>query len=93
MFLLWVAASVIVFDQITKALVVANLAPGEEWMPIEAIRPIFSIHHITNTGAAFGLFQDGRVFFILIALVVIVIILYFYRQMPDQAWLLRIALG
>lgn len=93
LFLLWVALNIIILDQLTKAIVVANLVPGEKWMPIEAIQPYFTITYITNTGAAFGLFQDGGTFFILITFVVIGIIIYFYREMPPDAWLLRAALG
>ncbi len=93
MLLLAVAFLVILLDQVTKALVVANLALYEEWMPIEALRPYFTIHHIRNTGAAFGIFPEGGTFFMVVAFIVVGVIIYFYRQMPDSAPAVRVALG
>ena len=91
--LLAVALTVIVADQVTKALVIANLAPYEEWMPIEALRPYFTIHHVRNTGAAFGILPGGGTLLMIIALVVVGVIIYFYRQLPERVWLVRVALG
>lgn len=91
--MLAVALTVILLDQVTKALVVANLALNEEWMPIEALRPYFTIHHIRNTGAAFGIFPEGGTFFMVVAFIVVGVIFYFYRQMPDSPPAVRVALG
>lgn len=91
--LIAIAGGVILLDQITKAYVVAHLGYRESWMPIEAIAPFFRFTHIRNTGAAFGLFPDGGVIFLIIALVVSAFILYFYRQIPRGQWLFRLALG
>jgi len=55
-------------DQITKALVVMNLAPGES-RPL--FPPIVSLTHVQNTGAAFGLFKGQQVLFIVLSLIVI----------------------
>ncbi len=93
LFLVWVALSVIVIDQLSKAIIVASLEPYEEWMPIEAIRPFFSITYVTNTGAAFGILPQGGMLFTLIALIVVGVIIYFYRQLPERVWLVRVALG
>lgn len=91
--LVWVALTVIVIDQITKALVVANIPAWESWMPLDAIRPYFTITHVQNTGAAFGLFQGGGDLFAVIALVVAALIVYFYFQLPGSIWPVRLALG
>ncbi|GAB4572410.1 MAG: signal peptidase II [Anaerolineae bacterium] len=91
--LIGVALLVIALDQLTKALVVANLGLYEQWAPIEALRPYFTFTYVQNTGAAFGLFQGGRVVFLLVGVVVIGIILVFYRQLPEGATLMRVALG
>ncbi len=93
LFLLAVAAVVIVLDQLTKALVTANLALHEQVAPVEALRPYFTFTYVRNTGAAFGLFPSGGVFFIVVALVVSAMIVYFYRTMPDQTPMMRAALG
>lgn len=92
-YLVGIAFVVVLFDQITKAIVVANLDLYETWMPIEALAPYFNFIHIRNTGAAFGIFPDGGLFFTVVAFVVIGVIVYFYRELPDHSLLIRTALG
>ena len=53
--LLVVAAAAVAADQLTKALVVRELALGEE---VEVAGPL-AIHHVQNTGIAFGLFAGA----------------------------------
>ena len=83
----------ILADQITKAYVVAHLALHDSWMPIDAIEPVFRFTHVHNRGAAFGLFPQGGMFFLFVAVIVSGVIIYYYRQIPGQAWLVRLALG
>ena len=54
-----VAAAAILADQITKHLVASQLAVGDA---VDVVGP-FSIHHVHNSGVAFGLFdrRDGHV--------------------------------
>jgi signal peptidase II len=92
-FLFGVALLAILVDQITKAYVVNHLAPYDSWMPIQFIEPVFRITHVHNTGAAFGIFPEGGSIFLVIAVVVSSFILYYYRQLPRGAWLVRLALG
>jgi signal peptidase II len=84
---------VIVIDQLTKAYVVAHLGYRDSWVPIKAIESIFRFTHVHNTGAAFGMFPEGGLVFLIIAAVVSVIIVIYYHQIPAEAWLARIALG
>jgi signal peptidase II len=88
-----VAGLVIALDQWTKHLVEANLGLYETWTPIPALEGWFEFHHITNTGAAFGLFQNGNLFFIGVAIVVSIVVLFYYWKLPAGQWLLRLALG
>jgi len=92
-FLLLITGLTILVDQASKAYVVDRLALHESWMPVDAIAPIFRITHVHNTGAAFGMFPDGGSVFLIIAVVVAGVILFYYRQIPEHAWLVRIALG
>jgi len=92
-FLVAVALAVIALDQISKALVVASLDLYEQWAPVEALRPYFTFTYVRNTGAAFGILQDGNMLLALVAFVVVGMILYFYRQMPHQSRAIRLALG
>ncbi len=91
--LIAVALAVIIADQITKALVVANLALYQSWAPVDSLRQLFTVTRVHNTGAAFGLFPDGGAFFALVAVIVVGIVIYFYRTMPDEMPLIGIALG
>jgi signal peptidase II len=88
-----IAALIIAVDQITKSLVLSNLSVGESWNPIPFLKPYASITHVTNTGAAFGLFKDQGTVFAIVAIVVVVGILVFYGySAPRHAWL-RVSLG
>ncbi len=93
-FLTIVAACVIVVDQAAKALIVANVPLNGEWAPIPDLAHLFAITHTTNTGAAFGIFPDSGVVFLIIPVIVSGFIVYYYRKLPDQGgWPVRLALG
>ncbi len=87
------AGAVLILDQATKELVRTQLDFGEIWMPIEAIRPYMHIVHWSNTGAAFGMFQQGGMVFTILAIVVSAAIIWYYRDSDSATWLVRIALG
>ncbi len=88
-----VVALVLLADQISKAYVAAHLPLHDSWAPVQALEEVFRFTHVRNTGAAFGLFPQGGIVFLIIAIIVSVIILYYYRQVPADAWLIRLALG
>jgi signal peptidase II len=91
--LLAIAAATLIADQVTKFLVVTYLAPHGAWAPIPALSNFFTIEYTTNTGAAFGLFKDWGTIFIGVAVVVIAAIIIYQNQVPQEAWLVRLALG
>jgi len=86
-------AFVLLVDQVSKHLVTAWLAEGQSWDAVSWLAPLFSITHVTNTGAVFGLFPRWGDFLIVVAVVVIVAIILYYRHLPHGQWLVRIALG
>jgi signal peptidase II len=88
-----ITALVVLIDQLSKAYVVAHLDYHHSWMPLGLIKPVFRFTHVHNTGAAFGLFPQGGLIFLIIAVFVSVIIVFYYRQIPAEAWLVRVALG
>lgn len=90
---LGVAAVVLVVDQITKYIVLTHLAVGEVWNPIPILMPFVRVTHITNTGAAFGMFREYGVFFAIVAVVVVIGIVAFYRYLPPSQGWLRVSLG
>ena len=71
----------IVFDQWTKALAVAHLMKQE---PFVLIPGVFQLHYLENRGAAFGMLQGQRVFFIVMAMIVLLVIAYIYFKLPWQ---------
>ena len=89
--LFWGAAlSVIVLDQITKAMVRTGLDRGESWPdPDWPLR----IRYVTNTGAAFGILQDQTTFLIVTALIGLSAIYLYYRFPPFDHWIVPIAIG
>jgi signal peptidase II len=92
-FLLSLAGVLIAVDQITKAIVRNNLAVGDVWAPWPWLLPYARIVHWTNTGAAFGMFQNLGSLFMILSLVVSVAIIYYFPQISTQDWPLRLALG
>jgi signal peptidase II len=88
-----VAALVVAADQLSKAWVVQNLP---EHVPVDVfpwLHSVLSFTRLTNTGVAFGLFPQFGDFFTVLAAVVIVAILFFYRTLEIEDWLMHLALG
>jgi signal peptidase II len=90
-----IAIVIIVLDQWTKSLVRANIPLGGTWLPdsMQWLHPYARIVHWYNTGAAFGMFKDGSMVFTVLAFIVIVMILYYYPQVEQADWSLRIAMS
>ena len=76
MLLLIIAAFVVVVDQFTKYLVTSNMIEG---MGIPIVDGIFHLTYILNPGAAFGILENNRWFFVLTALAVLAF-LFYYRH-------------
>lgn len=85
-----IAASVLGFDQLTKAIVRANLALGESWPNDDWL---VKFTHITNSGAAFGILQGQVLFLTVTALVGSAAILIYYLFPPLEHGIFRVALG
>ncbi len=72
------ALSVLILDLVTKEMIVKNLQPNET---IAIIENIFHITFVRNPGAAFGILQNQRLFFIIVTVVVIVVIVGVYWKL------------
>ncbi len=86
---LGLAATVIVADQLTKALLVSRLAPGES-MPI--VGDYLRLVHSQNNGALFGLFRESAVLFGLASIVVIGLIVVYHARSGRSRYM-SVALG
>lgn len=91
--LVLILAIILVLDQVTKAIVRANIPYGSIWMPLDWLRPYLKFVYIHNTGAAFGLFQSGGLIFGIMAILVSAFIIYYYPQIPQEEKLMRVALA
>ncbi|HMR99770.1 MAG TPA: signal peptidase II [Anaerolineales bacterium] len=90
-----VAGLIVLFDQWTKSLVRENLPLGATWLPesLEWLSPYARFVHWHNTGAAFGMFQNGAMVFTALAFVVIGAIIYYFPQVEKHDWTLRLAMS
>ncbi len=83
-----VAAGIVLVDQLTKWLAVANL---EGQPSAEVVGPLLKFTFVRNPGAAFSLGGGYTIIFSLIAAAVAVVIVMTSRKLTSKAW--AIALG
>jgi signal peptidase II len=90
-----IATVIVALDQWTKELVRANIPAGGTWLPesLEWLSPYARIVHWYNTGAAFGMFKDASTVLTVLAFIVIAAIIYYYPQVDQSDWSLRIAMS
>jgi signal peptidase II len=93
MIFILVAALVIILDHLTKLYIENWLPLNHTWAPFPELAEYFRITHVSNTGAAFGLFPEGSLLFALIAMVVGAVIIVYNYRLPSGHLLLRVALG
>lgn len=81
-----VALLVVIFDQLTKYYVVENFYLGES---VPVIENIFHWTYILNPGAAFGMLEGSRWFFVLIAVGVLGGIWYMKDEINEGGWMMQ----
>ena len=77
---LLVALAVVILDQMTKLYVVKHFFVGES---VPVIQDIFHWTYILNPGAAFGMLEGSRWFFVIIAIAVMGGIWYLRREIAE----------
>ena len=88
-----VIAAVLLIDQGTKAIVLANLVVGESAQPIPALQDFFQITLTENRGAAFGFLPQGGDMFLIIAVIVVIAMVFVYPRLEADQWAARVAVG
>lgn len=90
-----IAGVIVVLDQWTKWIVRTSLPLGATWLPesLDWLSPYARIVHWQNTGAAFGMFQNGSMIFAALAFLVIGAIIYYFPQVEKHDWALRLAMS
>jgi signal peptidase II len=84
-----VALAALGADQLTKAIVTGELGLNEE---AHVVGP-FSIHHVQNSGIAFGFFSSATSLVILLTGVAVVWMIYFFARSGSRHAVLPVALG
>jgi signal peptidase II len=88
--LVGVAGAIYLSDQLTKALVVANVPVNSR---TDLIGDFIQIWHAQNRGAAFSLLQDSQLLFLAVSALALVTIAYFYRSLHGRSLWLYAILG
>lgn len=71
----------IIADQLTKAFAVQHLKDKPAYIILDGI---LELNYLENKGAAFGMLQNQKVFFIFVAVVILSVIVYVLFKTPDQ---------
>jgi signal peptidase II len=87
--LLAIAGAVLLVDLVTKLVVVATIAPGED---IRVLGGALYLTQLRNVGAAFSFAQGATLLFSLVALAVAVVIVRTARRLYSTGWAVTLGL-
>ncbi|MDP2300283.1 MAG: signal peptidase II [Coriobacteriia bacterium] len=79
-------ATVVVIDQVTKAIVRASLTLNDS---IPVIDGVFWLTRVRNTGAAFGMFRGQQWLLISVGFVVLGVVAWTLARVRPESWLVR----
>ena len=72
----------IVIDQVTKLMAIHGLMNQQPFVIWDGV---FELHYLENRGAAFGILQGKKIFFVFFTLIVLCLIAYLYlKRIPDE---------
>ncbi|MDO4332091.1 MAG: signal peptidase II [Eubacteriales bacterium] len=78
---LFIALLGLALDQFTKWLAVFYL---KDQVPIVLIPGVLELRYLENRGAAFGVLQNQKIFFVIMTCLVLIFCLYALWRMPDE---------
>jgi signal peptidase II len=84
-----IALGVVVLDQVSKAWVIANIAPGSS---VQLVGEFLRLIHSKNNGALFGLFGSSAPV-LAVASVVVISLIVWYHARSGRNLLISVALG
>lgn len=81
--MIWIAIIIagLIIDQLSKYIIKSNVEYGDI---ITVINNFFYITHHENRGAAWGIFQNGRYFFIVLTIILVAILGYFLYKTKSK---------
>lgn len=86
-----IAIIIIILDQITKFAAVKFLRDNS---PYVVIKDFFQLYYVENTGAAFGIFKNCRILFIIVSILVIIfVILFMFKYLNTLNSTMKVALA
>ncbi len=74
-------ALLVALDQYSKIIAAASL---KGTTPFVLIRGVLELRYLENHGAAFGIMQNGRIFFTAVAVIVLALIVIVLRKAPTE---------
>ncbi|WP_037329928.1 signal peptidase II [Anaerovibrio lipolyticus] len=77
---------VFIIDQLVKSYVTAYMELGQS---IPVIKDYFYITYVLNPGAAFGMFANQRMMFIIVAVVLCAVVFYFRKQLARESMMMK----
>ena len=89
-FIMSIALYIGILDRITKIASCISLSPGQS---VKVLPDIFHITLVLNKGSAFGLFKEGRPFFIASSIIAIIFIVLYVWKNKIMSPILRLGLG
>lgn len=88
------AGAIISLDQWTKSLILEHIPFLGSWLPpnMTHLDPHFRIVHWRNSGAAFGVFQNGNLIFIILAVIASLFIFIYFPLIDKNDKFLKVAM-
>lgn len=71
----------VLFDQYTKNLAVIHL---KDKPAFNIISGVLELNYLENKGAAFGMLQNQKIFFVFVAVIILAVICYVILKMPEK---------
>jgi signal peptidase II len=84
------ALILVVADQLTKALIVANIPLGAR---VDVIGDLAQLWHVQNTGAAFSILPGATWLFVPVTVLAIGMVAYFHRTLANRGPWIQVILG
>jgi len=85
-----IAAVIVMLDQVTKAIIVYSMRMGAS---LDILGSVVRLTRTQNSGAAFGLFKDGRIAFIIVSAAASIAIILFRREIARMRQWERASFG
>ena len=73
--------ALVLADQFTKYIAVVHL---KDQPAIPIIRDVLELNYLENRGAAFGMLQKQKIFFVFVAVIILAMIVYVLFKMPEK---------